>query len=321
MEHLLDQQAWDNKMSSKLLTDFERTQYAQLKRDLPEKPINNYFLRDICNYYFPSECDLDKDRKNEIRNVFIATVLRYLIARNYTEVDWQQKLEILENQYNGEELFQNLGETEGVWFRQFHYAMVTLKSVLVPDKNKIAYMMICAHLQSSDVTRVYVTGGNNPPETERRVRLFELVTGKVTKKRPRKQTTGQDDSAKPKRGRPRKCSSGDLSETSEQDLLTVDDLHLRPGKRSRSSTSTSSSSNLAELSADESFFSSSGSNGYNSCSTDSEDFDAYDSPKQQYLPPPHLNRQSGSLDSILYNTDLWQELACLDSVDVLGFTD
>jgi hypothetical protein len=76
----------------------------------------------------------------------------------------------------------------------FYRAMVYLKDLMPAKQNKNLFIKVAAKLEGSDIT--YVTGGNNSPQTQRRVVIFELVTNVKprnrdnTKPRKPKHSTG-----------------------------------------------------------------------------------------------------------------------------------
>jgi hypothetical protein len=56
----------------------------------------------------------------------------------------------------------------------FYRATVYLKDLMPAKQNKNLFIKVAAKLEGSNIT--YVTGGNNSPQTQRRVDIFELVT-------------------------------------------------------------------------------------------------------------------------------------------------
>jgi hypothetical protein len=55
-----------------------------------------------------------------------------------------------------------------------------------PERNKILFLTVGNHLEGSTLYTTYITGGANRPETERRVKLFDLLCQVQPRKRNRK---------------------------------------------------------------------------------------------------------------------------------------
>jgi hypothetical protein len=127
-------------------------------------------------------------RKDAVKSIFMAAVVRELIVRNENKVeDMVRDRHTFLTRYSSFSQ-QEGGNTELTWLNRFERALRVLKNLLNPKSNKQTYINVGTNLQGSPTCVVYITGGANRPETERRVQIYERLTDIKPHKRVNKPT-------------------------------------------------------------------------------------------------------------------------------------
>eukprot|EP01040_Poterioochromonas_malhamensis_P005967 gene5967-6414_t len=128
--------------------------------------------------------EYERKKKDLVRDIFLATVLREHILREETPDKMREARESFLGKFP---FLQDENETgcdvELTWLNRYARALKYLSTIYDSNKGKKTLMMgVATHLQGSPVDTAYPTGSGSKPTTRRRVKLLNEITNYVPKK-------------------------------------------------------------------------------------------------------------------------------------------
>eukprot|EP01040_Poterioochromonas_malhamensis_P012250 gene12250-13395_t len=229
LAYLTDDITWIESRAPRLETHEKQylSELIILLHGMDPSSFNKKFFHHVWKNCFNKSGREDCKRQNLVRNIFLAAIIREVILRTETSESMTKNRESFLEEFD---FLQNEEGTdeELTWLNRYARALKILSEIYNEGK-KTLMMGVAAHLQGSSVFTEYTTGGANKPETSRRVRLHEMITGYAPKKRPPrdgKKESPSQATVKRGRGRPRKSpmSSQINSECDKNAKLISEDL-------------------------------------------------------------------------------------------------
>jgi hypothetical protein len=188
IDYLKDDQYWTKSKVEKIAAE-EKAALDDLVcrlHGMEKEVINVRFvsklLIDCFDKAYLKQLSSDK-RKQEVKAIFIAAVVRELILRDQESEEERMRRTSFLSRFPF--LLQGEGSNlELTYLNRYERALSYIMKIGLPAAgNKQLYMNIGAQLEGSSVFTEYITGGSNRPETQHRVDIFVDLTKIQPKKR------------------------------------------------------------------------------------------------------------------------------------------
>lgn len=211
-DYFRNDEEWIERLRYRALNDYEVTQLIKLMSDLKTSSmahIHDLFSIGPLKFYFdktdfayvnrvttplPPNTSLTtatglpytaSQDKFQVKAAFVATIIRYLILQdeNVDLAENDRQTFLSKYPFLGEQVGTSI---ELTWLNRFERSLRYMKRFVTPERNKILYLTVGNHLEGSTLYTTYITGGQNRPETERRVKIFDALCQVQPRKRAKR---------------------------------------------------------------------------------------------------------------------------------------
>lgn len=211
-DYLRSDDDWVERLKYRALNEYEVGQLKKLMNDLKSATmahINDLFVIGPLKFYFeksdfayvnrsttplPPNASLTtatglpytaSQDKFQVKAAFVATIIRHLILRDENCAVAEQDRQMFLGKYDF--LGPQVGTSiELTWLNRFERSLRYLKRFIPAERNKILFLTVGNHLEGSTLYTTYITGGQNRPETERRVKIFDTLCQVQPRKRAKR---------------------------------------------------------------------------------------------------------------------------------------